>query len=207
MNSLPQKPQQGVSTPTQMPADPLRQWCTEHTNPATCSPVQSCIEFCIQKNANHDPAAIATQLRAEHEAKRQQENRQAAIAEKFERAKGQGYRPISFEDFKLDGKKLAEANAKLILKGYYSKSGDLEVLRPSALAVAMAREYGNDSGISLLSDDAARNVREYFLECDENPAAQLGCPITVIGHADMCTLTNVLIGSKDVPCLVVEDGW
>ena len=187
-------------------ADPLRQWCTEHTNPATCSPIQSCIEFCVQKSVQHDPAAMAAQLQAEHEAKRKQQEQQAAIAGKFELAKQQGYRPASFEDFKLDGKKLAEANAKLILQGFYSKSGDVEILQPSGLAVATARQYGNDNGIPLLTEDAARDVRKYFLQCGNNPLAQLGCPVTASGHADLCTVTS-LLGSKSVPCLVVEDGW
>jgi TPR repeat protein len=130
----------------------------------------------------------------------------AQVSDKLSKAQQQGYRQISFEDFKLDGKQLAEGNAKLFLSGAYSKSGDLDVLQPSGLAVATARRYGNDSGIPLLTDDAARDVRKYFLECGNNPLAQLGCPVTVSGHADLCTVTN-LVGSRSVPCLVVEDGW
>jgi hypothetical protein len=116
------------------------------------------------------------------------DHQESAIAVKSELAKQQGYRPVSFEDFKLDGKTLAEANAKLILQGFYSKSGGVEVLQPTGLAVATAKRYGNDSGIPVLSEDAARNVRKYFLECGNNPLAQLGCPVTVSGHADLCTV-------------------
>jgi hypothetical protein len=117
-----------------------------------------------------------------------------------------GYRPVSFEDFKLDGKQLSETNAKLILQGFYSKSDDIEILQQSGLAVAIARRYGNNTGVPLLTDAAARDVRKYFLECSSNPLAQLGCPITLIGHADVCSATS-LLESKSVPCLVVEDGW
>jgi TPR repeat protein/uncharacterized protein YecT (DUF1311 family) len=130
----------------------------------------------------------------------------AEINERLSTAKQKGYQPISFDDFKLDGKKLALTNGKVLMQGFYKKFGDLETLQPTGLAVATAREYGNDSGISLLTDDATRSVRALFLKCNENILAQLGCPLTVVGHADMCTITN-LLGSKSVPCLVVEDGW
>jgi uncharacterized protein YecT (DUF1311 family) len=203
---LPTPPAPPASSQTLSQVDPQRQWCIEHTNPATCSPIQSCIDFCIQNSVRHDPAAMAKQLEAEHEAKRRQQEEQVAVAGKFELAKQEGYRPVSFDDFKLDGKTLAGANAKLILRGFYSKSGDLEIMQPTGLAVATARQYGNDSGIPVLSEDAARNVRKYFLECSNNPLAQLGCPVTVSGHATMCSVTS-LLGSKSVPCLVVEDGW
>jgi uncharacterized protein len=165
-----------VSNQAQLRTDPPGQVCLEPTNRATCSP------------------------------NRGQQGQQVPIAGKFELRKQQGYRPISFEDFKLDGKILAGENAKLILQGFYSKAGEVEILQPTGLAVAIARQYGNDSGIPLLSEDAARNVRKYFLECGNNPAAQLGCPVTVSGHADLCG-AKTLLGSKTVPCLVVEDGW
>jgi hypothetical protein len=175
-HTQPQAPPPPVSNQAQSRTDPPGQVCLEPTNRATCSP------------------------------NRGQQGQQVAIAGKFEVRKQQGYRPMSFEDFKLDGKTLAGANAKLILQGFYSKAGEVEILQPTGLAVAIARQYGSDSGIPLLSEDAARNVRKYFLECGNNPAVQLGCPVTVSGHADLCTASS-LLGSKTVPCLVVEDGW
>ncbi len=125
---------------------------------------------------------------------------------KVDDAKQHGYQPISFEDFKLDGKHLAAAHAKLTMQGFYKKFGEIETLLPSGIAVAFAREYGNGSGVPLLSEDATRNVRKLFLQCGDNPAVPLGCPLTVVGHASVCTMTN-LVGSKSVPCLAVEDGW
>jgi TPR repeat protein len=126
--------------------------------------------------------------------------------EKLSNAKQQGYKSINFDDFKLDGKELAATNAKLVMQGFYKKFGDIETLQPTGLAVAIAREYGNDNGIPLLTDDASRNVRKFFLQCGDNPAVPLGCPLTVVGHAAMCKMTN-LVGSKNVPCMAVEDGW
>lgn len=126
------------------------------------------------------------------------------INEKLSKAKQQGYQPESFEDFKLDGKQLAATNAKLIIQGVYEKFGEVETLQPSGLAVAFARQYDNDNGIPLLTDDATRNIRKFFLECGDNPGVPLGCPVTVIGHADMCTN---LLGTNSAPCLAVEDGW
>jgi uncharacterized protein YecT (DUF1311 family) len=132
---------------------------------------------------------------------------QSAGSTKFEIAKEQGYRPISFEDFKLDGKQLSETNTKLIMHGVYSKSGDTEVLQPSGLVVALAKQgYGDNLGVPLLTDAAARDVRKYFLNCANNIAAQLGCPITVVGHAEVCSSTG-LLESRSIACLVVEDGW
>lgn len=130
----------------------------------------------------------------------------AEINDKFQSAEKQGYQAMAFDDFKLDGKKLAGSNAKILMQGFYKKFGDVETLQPSGLAVAIVRERGNDNGIPLLTDDASRNVRKYLLQCGDDMRAPLGCQLTVIGHASMCTMTN-LVGSKNVPCLVVEDGW
>lgn len=118
-----------------------------------------------------------------------------------------GYTPMTFDDFKLDGKKLSASNAKVLMRGVYQKFGELDTLLPTGMAAAIAREYGGNSGIPLLTDDATRDVRAFFLHCSENILAQLGCPLTVVGHADMCTMTNLLGASKSMPCLVVEDGW
>jgi uncharacterized protein YecT (DUF1311 family) len=125
---------------------------------------------------------------------------------KLEIAKQQGYRAVSVDDFTLDGKQLSETNSKLILRGFYTKTEGLEILQETGLAVAIARRYGNSKGVPLLTDTATREVRRYFLGCSSSPLVEVGCPITVIGHAEMCS-PNSFLESKSVPCLVVEDGW
>ena len=115
-----------------------------------------------------------------------------------------GYRPVSFEDFKLDGKQLSETNAELILQGFYSKSDDIEILQQSGLAVAIAKRYG--AGVPLLTDAAARDVRKYFLECRSNPLAQLGCPIT-FNWSCRRVLCGQLVRIEKRSLSVVEDGW
>jgi hypothetical protein len=81
------------------------------------------------------------------------------------------YRFITIQDFKLDGKDLAAHHAKVQLQGFYKKFDDLEVLLPSGLAVAAAREYGSNSGVPLLTDDAARGIRKLFLEWGQSDAS------------------------------------
>jgi uncharacterized protein len=136
----------------------------------------------------------------------QQREQQVVGSSKLEIAKQQGYRSVSIDDFKLDGKQLSETNSKLLLRGFYTKDDDVEILQESGLAVAIARRYGNSKGVPLLTDTATREVRKYFLGCASSPLIQVGCPITIIGHADMCSASSFL-ESKSVPCLVVEDGW
>jgi hypothetical protein len=126
----------------------------------------------------------------------------AAVLDSQERS---NYRPITFQDFKLDGKDLAANHTKIRLQGFYQRFGNLDTLHPSGIAVAAAREYGSDNGIPLLTDDATRAARKIFLECGDNPVRPLGCPITISGHAAMCTVGS-LLASKSVPCVVVEDG-
>jgi hypothetical protein len=200
----------GAGAPPPSPAsvsDPLRQWCTEHTDPATCSDLNYCINYCIQHSVGRDPAALTQQLQREHEAKKQQQEAQAATAAKLSNAQQQGYQPITFDDFKLDGKKLAASGAKVMMQGFYQKRGDIELLQPTGVAVAVARSRGDDgNGINLLTDDASRDVRKGLLRCGDPMIAPLGCQMTIIGHASMCTMTT-LVGSKDLPCVAVEDGW
>lgn len=115
------------------------------------------------------------------------------------------YRSMTYQDFKLDGKELADRHTKVRLQGFYKKLEGVETLQPSALAVAAAAQYGGDNGIPLLTDDASRDIRKVFLECGDNPMRPLGCPVTVSGHVDICS-AKILFSSKSVPCLVVEEG-
>lgn len=133
---------------------------------------------------------------------------QQVVAQHLKDEADRGYKRMSFDDFKLDGKILASSETKVALTGFYIKFGQADYLFQSPLSIAMTRESFNTNGaIGLLTDDAARNVRKYFLDCGNNPvAAQMGCKINVLGRASMCTKTT-LLGSTDQPCITVEDGW
>jgi hypothetical protein len=107
-------------------------------------------------------------------------------------------RPVSFEEFQLDGEQLARNHAKLVVVGHYMKFGGVEVLHPTGSAVADV-----NIDIPLITTDAPRDTRALFLQCS---VTQLDCSVTVAGHAAMCTRSSIL-GSKHMPCLAVDDGW
>ncbi len=123
-----------------------------------------------------------------------------------------GYEPISFDDFELDGKKLAARGAKISIRGMYVMVGDVEYLTPSPLASLVIQNGGGgppnaraEESIGLLTDAAARATREIFLKCRSNTAtAVYGCAVTVLGRVTMCKKTT-LVGSSEAPCLLVED--
>jgi uncharacterized protein len=131
-----------------------------------------------------------------------------AMAEQSKREQDLGYRRISFEDFKLDAKQLAAREEKVSVQGLYAKYGKTEMLFVSFLARRMAEETGRvDAGIALLTDDASRNLRKYFLECLATPAGMVaGCPVTVMGRVTTCA-SALVIDLTEVPCLDVQDGW
>jgi hypothetical protein len=119
-----------------------------------------------------------------------------------------GYAFVSSEDFLLDGKQLASTGAKVALQGLYVKTGAVERLFPSQMAVILAgqRATSASSGIVLFTDEAPREMRAYFLRCGSLPgSSQLGCAVRVRGHATTCERTT-LAGSEALPCLAVEGG-
>jgi hypothetical protein len=138
------------------------------------------------------------------EQKRAQDEQQRRIDED----KSLGYTFVSSEDFLLDGKQLARTGGKLALQGFYVKMGAAERLFPSQMAAAFATQGGTSVslGVALLTDDAPRELRAYFLRCGSLPgSSQLGCAVRVRGHATTCQRTT-LVGSEAIPCLAVEGG-
>jgi hypothetical protein len=133
---------------------------------------------------------------------------QLAVSEQERIARERGYKTLTFEDFTLDRKELALSNAKIAIKGVYTKRGESEMLFPSVIALLMAREtFNTNTGIGLLTEDAVRSIRKYLLACQTNllVAAQ-GCPVTVLGRATMCERTS-LVSATSIPCIAVDDGW
>ena len=117
----------------------------------------------------------------------------------------QGYRRIAFDDFVIDGKEFANSQAKISIQGFYLKMDEVETLFRSGNVIP-----GTTDGILLLTDDAPKEVRKYFLGCHNITVYELmptlGCPVKILGRGTTCTKTT-LAGSKGVPCIVVEDGW
>jgi hypothetical protein len=132
-----------------------------------------------------------------------EKKRRAQISAQIETERNRGYERISFETFQLDGRRLAASEAKVSIQGYYQKIGQIETLSPSDMA-ALNPTVRDELNIGLLTDDAPRNIRKYFLDC--RTTSKLGCRIVIWGRATMCT-TTTLVGSKNSPCLIVEDGW
>lgn len=84
---------------------------------------------------------------------------QVAVSEQERITRDRGYKPITFQDFALDGKELAASDAKIAIKGVYIKRGEIEMLFPSMLAAIMAEEtFQRDAGVALLTEDAERNA-------------------------------------------------
>jgi Sel1 repeat len=128
-------------------------------------------------------------------------------AQQVQTAQERGYKRITFEDFMLDGKDFAASGAKVSIQGVYVKQGEVEMLFPSLFALSMARDrLSTDGGIGMLTGDATRSLRKLVLDCRNNPVgATVGCSLTVLGYVSMCTRTT-LVGSTNMPCLIVEDG-
>jgi len=121
-----------------------------------------------------------------------------------------GYKQISFETFALDAKSMAAAQSRVSMKGSYVPDGNMEWLFPGQVEAIQARNSpmgSNIARIPLLTEDASRDYRKALLRCKSTPGAdQMGCPTTITGHVSVCSITNGLGGSREVPCIVVENG-
>jgi hypothetical protein len=160
-----------------------------------------------QRQQCHENAEAAA-ARA-HEQAREQARAREQEARFQEREQARGYQRISVESFVLDGRDLAASEAKVSLSGSaYFGEGNIGVLYADRRAFILANASGgNQPNISLLTDYASREFRQGVLACRANPASvRLGCPVTVLGHATMCKLSNAFGATRDVPCVVVEEG-
>ncbi len=160
------------------------------------------VKVCLEPWQNVVPPEIkqAAAEAAKREAREAEQKYQEIVSER-------GYKAITFEDFILDGKELAASDAKVALTGLYVKQGQIELLFLSLGAVMMAqRSFNTDTGVGLLTGDAARNLRKYLLQCQNSPVGMYGCRVTVLGRATMCE-RSILLSSTGVPCVAVDDGW
>jgi hypothetical protein len=130
----------------------------------------------------------------------------AAVAEAQADQEARGFKAMSFDDFVLDGQKLADSETKVAVSGVYKKVGGLTLLFPDAMTVLQQRW---NVGLPVwITDEASRKVRQFLLtQCDRDMVGR-GCQITLQGSATMCTIHSTT-GNSDVPtpCIKVEDGW
>jgi hypothetical protein len=122
-----------------------------------------------------------------------------------------GYQPISVETFMLDGKELSGRSAKVSMRGFYLPAGNIDLLFADQKPVIMATTYpdigSNVVRVPLLTDDASHGLRRYLLQCKENPgAAQIGCPITIVGNVTMCEASGPVGAHRELPCVAVVNG-
>ena len=141
--------------------------------------------------------------RQQHLAKTQELERQVDLGKR-------GYESISVQTFELDGTGLAERSAKLAISGVYVREGNIDVLYADQNAVMMeyyASRFGtHQPKVSLLIDNASRELRAHFLNCRSDPSsARRGCAVSVLGYATKCTLTNPFGTTREQACFEAED--
>jgi hypothetical protein len=144
----------------------------------------------------------------EAERRRQQQESEAQVRAAQQKAKEnerrsyeeRGYRSITAEEFALDGKYMASNSARVYVTGFYKHNGNIHHLFASRNDVARQHYNGTDvpTAVPLLIEDASREARKLFLQCDE----ALGCAVTVTGRVTMCERTFL---KTKLPCLSVED--
>jgi len=139
--------------------------------------------------------------RAAEEQRQREANARAAAEQSRAADAAGGYKTTSFDDFQLDGKKLADEEAKVAIKGVYAKDGETEWLYPSLAAYYASREEINREGVPVLTDDAPRGLRQSLLHC-KFPQA---CAVRLRGKVTWCTGTNAFGTHRTLPCLAADD--
>ncbi len=214
----PQLPAAAPTQPTSPAPPPLprRVACEvdDHTEMLTeddCRKHQEAAEAVAKKNREAAEAKEQVERKAEED--RQAAERNAAkakyqqiIAGHLAFEKDNSYDRINFDDFVLDGKTLASGQKRISIEGYYLKFGEAEFLL-AADAAHLIPNPDSDRVIALLTDDAQRDIRKYFLECRHDPtAAQVGCHVVILGHVTMCERGSAPDKTTS-PCVSVENGW
>jgi len=128
-------------------------------------------------------------------------------AQQVRTAPERGYKRITFDDFMLDGKELAASGAKVSIQGVYvNRARSRCSFLHSRPWRWHDRRLARTQASAFFRTTPTRSARKFLLDCRNSPiGAQLGCSLTVVGRVDMCKRTT-LVGSTDMPCLIVEDG-
>jgi len=160
---------------------------------------------CAERKRQQDAAQVAQQQQEAAAAQARAQAEQAAQAESeqeraIEKASSRGYKLIpSIKDLMLDGKELADNDAKIQISGFYKRTGDNGVLYGS-----MMDAYQNTNNyFPLITDDAQRALRAHFLS--DGCAQIFGCKVDIGGHMTTCKhLAAEMANYPPMPCLNVE---
>ena len=165
-------------------------------------------EECTQKNQEAQLAEQQAQQKriadADQEAQEEDRKRNAILVQNIKNEMARGYKPTTLKDLYLDGKDDAARGTKVSVHGFYKSYGRHKERLYNSYAELMNALYqpGIETlSIGLLTDDGSRAMREYLLRC----AGGAGCDITILGHVEGCTETNLLGAATDDVCLVAED--
>lgn len=148
-------------------------------------------------------AKITADRREREEAERQRKTAAAQRVAEFETAAvARGYRFLSGKDFKLDGRELAEGNAKVAVTGIYTAVGRSDFL-------VVGGSWANPVTVGLLTENSTRETRARLIDCQSKMIyyETFGCErMTFLGTAVMCTRTTIA-GISDEPCIAVDDSY
>jgi hypothetical protein len=125
---------------------------------------------------------------------------QEMMASEIKKEQERGYKPITFDDYLLDKRDLAASKAKISIHGFYRAAGKSEYL----LKTPSSDATDDDSRISLLTEDAERDTRKYFLMCRDSVGI---CSINLLGTVTACTRTDRFGAKTDLLCFKVDDSW
>lgn len=153
----------------------------------------------------------ADRIKAENERKRAENEASAQRAEaklhyqemmgsEIRKEQERGYKPVTFDDYLLDKRDLAASKAKIAIHGFYRAAGKSEYL----LKTPSSDATDDDARISLLTEDAERDTRKYFLMCRDSVGT---CSINVLGTVTACTRTDRFGAKTDLLCFKVDDSW
>jgi TonB family protein len=158
-----------------------------------------------EKERRQEADQSAQRAQARDAAEKQQAQKVLDLAHTVE---SRGYKWITFKDFKLDAAQMAQQGTKVMLVGAlgYTKIGKAEYLFPSQLSIALVERVPRaiDNSIGLLTTNSSRNVREYFLDCNDslNP---LGCEILVLAGTVVPCMESTLFSTSVEACINVDD--
>ena len=162
------------------------------------------------RRARQEAETQLAEIRGRSEAQQKQRQQELVKKRELERAaeleeRTRGYQRISIETFLLDGGDLAAEAAKVSISGAYIREGNLSVLVYADMRAAIMAARPK---VLLLTDNASREFRQVLLTCQSTPtSAQIGCPVTILGRATKCQLSNAFGTTRDEPCIAVEKGW